>query len=86
MLADPVLGITAVGALLAVVLGLFGFGLVIAVCVGVLAAIQAVLPATDRGADEVERAQAVAADRDDAAEPDAPVGEGTAGSDPAGDG
>jgi hypothetical protein len=85
MPADPVLGITAAGALLAIVLGLFGFALVVAVCVGVLAAIQAVLPPTDSGADEVERDRAAEPDGPDPAEP-AGVGEGKAASDPAGDG
>lgn len=52
------LAVSITDVLLVVGLGAAGFVVVVLVCTAVLALLQFILPATDAGAEEVERAQA----------------------------
>lgn len=56
----PCLALSALEVLRVVGLGLAGFLLVIAVCAVVLALLHAVLPSTDRGAEELREQQSEA--------------------------
>ena len=60
MLAVVPLAVSAVDVLVFVALGAVGFLVVALVCAGVLAMLQLILPSTDAGAAEVERANPAA--------------------------